>query len=263
MTRERDIDVLTVGGVDMDLVLTVPELPDHDEKVIGEMVGWLPGGPAANFACAASRLGLRVSAFAMVGDDGNGQGIIDGFSAYGVDTRYIQIVPEKPSPFTVIFIDPTGEKAIVVIPTEYDYPLDIAAEILPKTRVLYMMPRPEAQFLALAQLAHSYGAEVMIDIEATICNERSQLERILEHTDIACFNQEGFLAATERDQLSVETAQPLLAMGPHTVVVSRGKAGSFAVSRNEVAEQPGLAVNVVDTTGLVSVSSSCSKSEMR
>ncbi|MEM7346599.1 MAG: PfkB family carbohydrate kinase, partial [Chloroflexota bacterium] len=44
-------------------------------------------------------------------------------------------------------------------------------------------------------------------------------------------------------------AQPLLAMGPHTVVVSRGKAGSFAVSRNEVAEQPGLAVNVVDTTG--------------
>ena len=42
MNTQQKIDVLAVGGIDVDLVLKVPELPSHDEKVMGEMVGWLP-----------------------------------------------------------------------------------------------------------------------------------------------------------------------------------------------------------------------------
>ena len=69
MTETRTFDVLTIGGIDMDMVLTVPELPGADLKVIGQLVGSMPGGPAANFACAASWLGLRVAALAEVGED--------------------------------------------------------------------------------------------------------------------------------------------------------------------------------------------------
>ena len=52
MTEERTIDALAVGGIDADLVLTVGELPWYDEKVIGTLIGWMAGGPAANSACA-------------------------------------------------------------------------------------------------------------------------------------------------------------------------------------------------------------------
>lgn len=61
MTTTRPIDILAIGGIDLDLVLTVPYVPEPDEKALGALVGRLPGGPAANFACAASRLGLNVS----------------------------------------------------------------------------------------------------------------------------------------------------------------------------------------------------------
>lgn len=50
MTTTRPIDILAIGGIDLDLVLTVPYVPGPDEKAVGELVGRLPGGPAAHLA---------------------------------------------------------------------------------------------------------------------------------------------------------------------------------------------------------------------
>ena len=249
MSEHRKIDVLAVGGVDVDLVLKVPELPSFDEKVLGELVGRLPGGTVANFACAASRLGLNVASFANVGDDQKGRVIIDDFQHYGVDTSLIQVIEGQESPFVVILIDPTGESAMVVVKTIDDkFPVNVVSGILPQTHMLYMMPKPEDQFLALAQLAHEHGAEVMIDAEPTTFTSRGQLERILKQTDIANFNQDGFRVATGQEP-SFETMRTVLSLGPHTVIVTRGKAGPLAVTSNEEAEQAGFEVPVVDTTG--------------
>jgi ribokinase/sulfofructose kinase len=247
--KGRKFDVLAVGGVSVDLVLKTPHLPGHDEKVIGKLVGRLSGGPAANFACAASRLGLKAASWAGVGDDENGRLILKDFEVFGVDTSLIHIHRQAETPFTVILIDPTGEKAIVVIPTlQHEYSLETAAAALARSRVLYMMPHDLERFLALARLAHQHGAEVMIDVEANVCAERDRLEQILAQTDIASFNQAGFAAAAGQP-VSVEAAQSLLAFGPHTIVVTRGGAGSLAVTQAEVAEHPGYRVAVVDTTG--------------
>ncbi len=249
MNDHRDIDILAVGGVGMDLVLKVPRLPAYDEKELGELVGHLPGGPAANFACAASRLGLLVASFSLVGDDDSGRLIIEDFERYGVDTALIQVLEETESAFTVILVDPTGEKAIIVVPTfEEIYPLDVATQALSRARVMFMMPKPEEQFLALAGLARRHAVEVMIDVEPTVCARRSQLERILQQTDIASFNQFGFTAAAGREP-SIEAARELLRFGPHTVIVTRGRQGALVVTKDEAAEHPGFEVPVVDTTG--------------
>jgi ribokinase/sulfofructose kinase len=249
MSESQHIDVLAVGGIDVDLVLKVPELPSHDEKVLGEMVGWLPGGPAANFACAASRLGLTVASLANVGDDEGGRLIIEDFQRYGVDTSLIEVRRNIQSPFTVILLDPSGEKAIVVVPTlKHEFSMDVVARVLPRSRILYTMPQEHDLFLRLARLAHDHHTEVAIDVEPTVGAQRAALERLLKHTDIAGFNEDGFTAATGQSP-SVEAARKLLDFGPHTVVVTRGAAGSLAVRRDEAAEQPGSKVPVVDTTG--------------
>jgi ribokinase/sulfofructose kinase len=233
----------------MDLVLKVPRLPAYDEKELGELVGRLPGGPAANFACAASRLGLLVSSFSLVGDDQSGRLIIEDFERYGVDTSLIQVLEDTESPFTVILVDPTGEKAIIVVPTfEAVYSLDVATRALSRARVMFMMPKPEEQFMVLADLARKHGVEVMIDVEPDVCAQRSQLERILKQTDIAGFNQFGFMAAAGQEP-SIEAARELLQFGPHTVIVTRGRQGTLAVTSDEAAEHPGFKVPVVDTTG--------------
>ncbi len=241
--------MLAVGGVDIDLVLTMDRLPSFDEKVMGTLVGRLPGGPAANAACAASRLGLQVASLSSVGDDGAGQIIIADFKRFGVDTSLMEVRPNAETTFTVILIDPSGEKAIVVVPTFHaEVRLDLAATVLPHTRMLYMMPQDHAQFHAVAYLAHQYGAQVMIDVERTVEGDSNSLQRILTDTDIASFNRDGFRAATGAEPTPM-AARRLLAYGPHTVVVTSGAKGSLAVTTHDVAEWPGYLVETVDSTG--------------
>ncbi len=249
MRDARAFDVLTIGGIDLDLVVTVPELPGADLKVMGELIGNMPGGPAANFACAASRLGIRVAALAEVGDDPAGQIIIDDFASYGVDTSLISVRAGGRTCFTIVLIPPSGEKAIVVVPTfQPAYDMERLQATLGQTRLIYLMPQDHAQFLAQARLAHACGAEVMIDVEPTVGANRAMMREILAYVDIASFNQFGFRAATGEEP-SLDAARRLLASGPHTVVVTLGARGALAVTRDQAALQPGFAVQPVDTTG--------------
>lgn len=203
----------------------------------------------ANFACAASRLGLNVSSYCQVGDDEGGRIIIEGFEEYGVDMSLVEVLEGAETPFTVILVDPSGEKVIIVVPTfKAHYSQETASQVLPNTRFLYALPGDEVQFLALAQAAHMHGAEVMIDIEPDTCAERDKLERVLAQTDIASFNQFGFAAAVGEEP-SLHAAESLLAYGPHTVIITRGRQGSLAVTKDEQEQVPGFAVDVVDTTG--------------
>jgi ribokinase/sulfofructose kinase len=227
----------------------IGSLPSHDEKVMGRLVGWMAGGPAANAACAASRLGLHVAALAMLGDDMSGQIAIDGYAEYDVDTSLIEVAPGATSPFTVILIDSTGEKAIVVVPgTPPSYRMDRVEQALRRTRVMYMMPGARAQFLELAGLARACGAEVMIDVESTVGIDPASLRQVLAAVDIASFNRDGFVAATG-EQPTAEALRRLLDHGPHTIVVTQGARGALAATAEHMAEQPGYRVEVVDTTG--------------
>lgn len=243
------LDVLAIGGAAVDTVITLDHLPAHDEKVLGKLAGHLPGGPSGNFACAASRLGLRVAVLAEVGDDEPGRLIVADFQRHGVDTSLIQVIDGAASNFTIGLIDPSGEKAMVVVPMLADEPpLDIVARVLPRTRLLYGMPHDRERFDALIQIAHESGAEVMIDVERTILSANPDLARFLDGIDIVSFNEESFIAATGENP-SIEGACRLLQYGPHTVVVTRGARGALAVTKDEAAEAPGFRVEVVDTTG--------------
>jgi len=245
----RRFDVISIGGIDVDLVITVADLPGPDEKVMAELVGNLPGGPAANFACAGRRLGLQVAALAEIGDDQAGQQIIDDFASYGVDTSLIHTRPGGKTCFTVILIPPSGEKAIVVVPTFPAYhPPEMMRSAFSQARLVYLMPQDHQQFAVISQVAHESGAEVMVDIEPTVGADTVMMARIMAGCDIASFNQFGFRAA-EGVEPSIEAARRLLDRGPHTVVVTLGARGALAVTRNEEAQQPGFFVEPVDTTG--------------
>ena len=112
----RRFDILAIDRVALDIVLKVQRLPGHGEKEVGDFVGNLPGGPAANFACAAARQGMSVAALATLGDDEAAKIIIDDFQDYGVDTSYVRKDPSRQSNFTVILLEPSGERSIIAVP---------------------------------------------------------------------------------------------------------------------------------------------------
>jgi ribokinase/sulfofructose kinase len=246
---QKAFDVIAVGGVCVDWVMRVGHLPVHGQNVIGQFVGHLPGGVAANFACAAARLGLNVSSLATVGEDQYGQLIVDDFRSHGVATDHVFVRQGAETPFTVILIEPSGERSIVVVRMfDEQYEDDQLREAIGQARALYTMPNDARLFTRMAQMARADDVLTMIDVEATIGADRESLEGILRWVDIVSFNEEG-LAAVGGEAATVEGARRLLAYGPHTVVVTLGERGALAVSADEEAVVDGFRVPVQDTTG--------------
>ena len=248
-TDERPFDLIAVGGVDVDLVMDVDCLPGHGEKVIGRFVGRLPGGTVANFACAAARLGLRVASLASVGADDAGELLVADFENYGVATEFVIVRPGVETHFTVILIEPSGERSIIVVPMFQEiYDDNYLTRVIPQARAFYTMPNDRDLFLRMAKIARANGVLVMIDVEATVALDRAALEVLLPWVDIASFNEAG-MTSIAGEQATADGARRLLAYGPQTVAVTLGRRGALAVSADEVVEIPGWAVHVRDTTG--------------
>jgi len=252
-------DVVAVGSATIDLVIKVERLPGHDEKVIGRHVGWLPGGTVPNFACAASRLGLRTGFLGTVGDDAPGRLVVEDFHRFGVNTDHLTTLPGTPTYYTVILLPPGGERAIVVVPT---YPDDTPLTYKEQTcvasaRAVYIMTGNVERFEALAGAARAGGALVMVDVEPTLALDMARLKRILSATDVASFNRAGLESATGQPATDlVKTARQMLDLphpkwdlNPQVVVVTLGREGCLAVTADDEVRCPGFETEVVDTTG--------------
>jgi ribokinase len=247
--NDKRFDVVAVGGTDVDLVITVDELPELGEKVLGRHVGWLAGGTVANFAAAAGRLGLRVASFCTVGGDDVGQLVVDDFHRYGVSTEFVTGRDDVKTHYCVILVTPSGERSIVVVPMfDEGFDPEESRRALSQARAMYMMTNRANRFVEMAQLARESGALVMIDVETTLGADRATLERILPWVDIASFNESGLIASSG-EAPTIEGARRLLDYGPQVVVVTLGSRGALAVSQDEEAQVGGFPVTVRDTTG--------------
>ena len=66
--------VTVLGSMNMDISVTVPELPSPGATVLGSAARFAPGGKGGNQAVAAARLGAEVRMAGCVGhDDFGGQ----------------------------------------------------------------------------------------------------------------------------------------------------------------------------------------------
>jgi ribokinase/sulfofructose kinase len=195
--RSMVFDVVGLHGLNYDLSAAVQRLPQHDEKVSARLLSSLPGGPVGNFACAASKLGLRVAVHAHLGDDNFSERILQEFKTYGVDTRWIEQEAGRTADLALIFVDPSGEKAIVVVepaPVSSDPPETIFRELITKTRGLFLTMYSFVEFRSRLDAARLKGVQVMIDIEDTPQVGQVSVTDILNSCDIASFNHAGFLA---------------------------------------------------------------------
>lgn len=247
--KKRPFDIIAIDAIDMDIVMKVDRLPKRGEKIMGDLVGRLPGGPCANFACAVARLGLRVASFATVGSDAAGQLLIDDFIDYGVSTEFVQVEDGEDTPFTVILIEPDGERVIIVAPAfKPRYSDEEYEHAFAQTRAIHTFPSDPARFIHQAKIAHAQQTKVMFDVEATANASRQELEAMLRWVDIASFNEQGFVRVAG-EAATIENARKLLAYGPRTVVVTLADRGALAVTAVTAAQIPGHSVTVQDTTG--------------
>jgi ribokinase len=107
--------ICVVGAALIDLISYVPRLPRIGETLHGSDFRMGYGGKGANQAVMAAKLGARVSIVTGLGRDVFGDGTLENFASFNVDTTYIAVHDEAPSGVAPIAVGPGGDNAIIII----------------------------------------------------------------------------------------------------------------------------------------------------
>ncbi|EOZ9299950.1 hypothetical protein A3462_05905 [Enterobacter bugandensis] len=246
----KKFDVVAVGSGTVDLIFKVPRLPGNDDKVVGRKIAELVGGTVANSACVMGKLGVKVTSLSTVGNDHYANMIIDDFHKNNVDTRFIQYKKGVDANMAIIFIDDTGEKALVYAPNnETETSMVQAKEAISNSKAVYIMPAQLEKFRVLARYAKEKNTEVIVDIESHIKNSHENIDEILSLSDIAIFNKEGFRSSLKKEPERKFLRELVEIFNLKSIVVTCGSNGVVACNGNSHVSHPSYKVPVVDTTG--------------
>jgi sugar/nucleoside kinase (ribokinase family) len=92
------------------------------------------GGQGGTASCCVAKLGGQVAYIGKLGDDPEGRFCLQRLEAFGVDTEFLEIVPQGKTPISYIFITKTtGARTIIYEPStlpkiEYDSTLEALIE---------------------------------------------------------------------------------------------------------------------------------------
>ena len=252
------LEILTVGRIGVDLYPEQSNVPIAQVETFAKSIG----GTATNVAVAAARLGRRAAVATRVGDDP--------FGAYarlalelefGVDTRFVGVDPDLPTPITFCELDPPEDPRIVF----YRYPRapdmnlspgDLDPGIIEDVPILWisgsaLSDEPSRSTVKRALEARARRRHTFLDLDwrPTFWRSREEGEReirgALSHVTAAVGNR-------EECDVAVGTGEPeraadlLLELGLELTVVKLGADGVYVASADgKRARVPAVPVEVV------------------
>ena len=107
-----ELDVLCVGHACWDLAFRVSHHPAVDEKMFAEAFVSCGGGPAANAAVAAARLGCKTGFAGVLGNDAWGDMHVREFVHEGIYLDLLKLGTD-PTPLAAVLVKPEGTRAVV------------------------------------------------------------------------------------------------------------------------------------------------------
>lgn len=106
--------IVVLGSLNMDVVVSVERNPEIGETIFGERVEYVSGGKGANQAVGLHQLGADVKLLGSVGTDIFGERIMNSLDAYGLDSTYIQKVQHTATGIANIIRTPDDNQIIVI-----------------------------------------------------------------------------------------------------------------------------------------------------
>jgi ribokinase len=230
---------LTVlGSLNMDISVTVPELPVPGATVLGSAAVFAPGGKGANQAVAAARLardaGMPVAMIGCTGDDDFGRALRTALRAEGIDDSRVRTVG-APTGIAMITVDHAGENMITVAPgaNREVTPADAAIAALDPASafrdVLVISAEVPVPVISAA-LAGSAGRMLRVLNLAPAPSRAEAAELVAAGPDWLVVNESEAAAVLGRRVAGLaeaaDAAADLVAAGVLNVVVTAGAAGA-------------------------------------
>ena len=108
----KHIDLLCVGCACYDLVFSVPAHFGEDEKGQADALISMGGGPAANAAVTAAKMGISSAFMGYLGKDVYGDAHLSEFCKYGIVTDYVER-GGCPTSLSAILVKPDGKRTVI------------------------------------------------------------------------------------------------------------------------------------------------------
>ncbi len=208
------------------------------DKIPYESATEVPGvGNAANAAVAGSRLGLRTSLRAYVGEDDLSGRVLERLAAEGVDTSLLVRQEGKHTNYHYVLWY-GSERTILIKHERYDYGLPPATEA-PKWVYLSSLgenslPYHDAIAERLSQWPHTRLAFQPGTFQITFGSEA--LTRLYARTDIFfCNKEEAQRILGSSEEHPKQLLEMLRALGPKTAIITDGRAGAYAMDETAAA----------------------------
>jgi ribokinase len=248
--------VWVLGSINADRTVTVEQLPQVGETVLGGAITETGGGKGANQAAAAAQLGADTHLIGRVGNDATGPELLAALRSQGVNVDRVAIDPDAPTGQAWIAVDRAGQNQIIVIPgangqvgpTEVDR-LRTALTTTPGPHLLLMqLEIPLAAVVAAAQAGRAAGAIVLLDpapVRSDLPGELWAAIDWLSPNGPEASQLVGFPVVDRAT--AAQAAADLQARGPRGVVITLGDQGAWIAGPDEAFWQPAFPVAAIDS----------------
>lgn len=245
------MEVIGVGALNLDKLYLVDRIAKGGEEIPIRDVKEAPGGSAANTIAGLARLGIETGFIGKVGEDEEGERMLNAMEKEEVDVRGI-VRSKGRSGIIIGIVDEGGERAL------YAYP-GVNDELrMNKTCVDYAK---EAKFLHMSSFVGetSYKAqkellEELRDVKLSFSpgmlyakKGLKELKPLLEKSHIVFVNEEELKLIAGCD--AEKGAKMLLEAGCKIVAVTLGAEGCLCVTDKESHSIEAFETEVIDTTG--------------
>jgi ribokinase len=244
--------VVVFGSMNEDLVLRVSRTPRPGETLLGSGATRLSGGKGANQAVAAARLGASVAMAGAVGQDDAGARQLQNLIDNGVDVSGVTREPAETG-LAVVTVTDAGKNSIVVVAganehVSHRHAQALASDLRDDDIFVAQLELPADVVAAALAVAKSCGARTLLNA-APMTN----LTELMGAVDMLVVNEtEADLLCRQRGLHPADsstTAAELARLLDVGVVMTLGSDGAVLVRENQIWQVPGLAIDVVDTTG--------------
>ncbi len=111
-TNQRPI--LCIGTATLDIISLLPAYPKANDRVLAAEMVLSGGGPAATAAVTLSRLGHYVEMITAVGDDDQGQFVLEGLAKEGVGISNITVVKNGRTATSQVIVSSESAERLIV-----------------------------------------------------------------------------------------------------------------------------------------------------
>lgn len=246
-------EIITMGSINQDIFVNADQYPKLGDTVWVKSVNNQPGGKGANQAISLSKIGNEVRFIGAVGQDNQGQNMLDNLKKYGVNTEYISIKDDINTGTFIVILDGNGENTMLGTLGANNY--------LTELEIKNAFENTDAQYFLLQLETNKDAIEKSIEIakqkDIKIILDPAPAdgydEKFLKHAFIVTPNQqeaEVISGVEVNDRESAEKAAKIIkAKGAENVIVKMGDKGSLILANDKTTFVPAYQVDVVNTVG--------------